>query len=200
MTTSRTATRRWRSVAQDAAACTRCELYRDATATVFGAGPVPAPVLLVGEQPGDVEDRRGEPFVGPAGAVLRRCMERVGLDPADTYLTNAVKHFRWEARGKRRIHQRPGIEHVRACHVWLEAELELVDPQGVVLLGAVAAGAFDRSIKVTRDRGTVRDVPGLEGRRTLVTVHPSSVLRARDRAAAEAAFVEDLRVLPTLLD
>jgi DNA polymerase len=176
---------------RDAAGCTACELHAHATQTVFGAGRLDAPLFLVGEQPGDVEDREGEPFVGPAGRLLWEAVERAGVDRDDVYVTNAVKHFRWDPRGKRRIHRTPGTEHVRACHRWLEAELELVDPGLVVLMGATAAKSLAPDLRVLRDRGVVhadRDRP------VLVTVHPSSVLRADDRSTALAALVDDLRV------
>jgi len=198
-TASSSSAARWDRLAADAAACTRCELHRCGSVTVFGDGPVPAPLMLVGEQPGDAEDRLGEPFVGPSGKLLRHCMDEAGLDVDAAYFTNAVKHFRWEARGKRRIHRAPGTEHVRACHTWLEQELRLVDPSVVVLLGATAARSFDPSLRVTRDRGRLRDVAGLEGRQVLVTVHPSSILRSRSREAARAQFVEDLRVVGAVL-
>ena len=183
--------REWEAVEREAAGCTRCELYQRATQTVFGAGPVPARLMLVGEQPGDVEDREGEPFVGPAGGLLRGALADAGMEPADVYLTNAVKHFRWEARGKRRIHKGPGVEHVRACHAWLEEELELVDPAVVVLAGATAVRALAPDRRVMRDRGRPFEL----GERTaVITVHPSAVLRSRERDRARAELVADLRV------
>ncbi|MFN2606654.1 MAG: UdgX family uracil-DNA binding protein, partial [Acidimicrobiales bacterium] len=129
-------------LAAAAAGCQACELYRDATQTVFGEGPAAARVVLVGEQPGDQEDVAGEPFVGPAGRLLDEALEATGIDRRQVYVTNAVKHFRWEARGTRRLHKRPGVEHVRACAPWLEAELAVVRPQVVVGLGATAAQAL----------------------------------------------------------
>jgi DNA polymerase len=180
------------AVAIQAQDCTACELYVEATQTVFGSGPADAPLMLVGEQPGDVEDRKGEPFVGPAGRVLWEALDEAGIGSEQVYVTNAVKHFRWEPRGKRRIHRTPGAEHVRACHRWIEAELEIVEPDLLVLLGATAAKALAPDLRVMRDRGVVH--PREVGPPTLVTVHPSSVLRADDRDAARAALVHDLAV------
>ena len=181
---------RWVGVEREAEGCTRCDLHLHATRTVFGEGPVPCPLMLVGEQPGDVEDRSGRPFVGPAGGLLRSVLADVGVDPSGVYLTNAVKHFRWEARGKRRIHKGPGVEHVRACGVWLERELDVVDPHVVVLLGATATRSLAPDLRVTRDRGR----PFALGDRVgVVTAHPSSVLRSDDRDAARAALAQDLR-------
>jgi uracil-DNA glycosylase len=182
---------------REAAGCTRCDLYRHATQTVFGAGPPSADVMLVGEQPGDVEDREGAPFVGPAGQLLRRALAEVGLDPARVYLTNAVKHFKWRPRGKRRIHEKPNHEEVLACHLWLEQEIARVKPRVLVALGATAARAlFGPSVRVMRDRATWLESPLAE--LTTVTVHPSSILRAADsesRAAAFAQFVADLKTI-----
>jgi len=179
-----------------AARCERCELYRCGTQTVFGAGDVPADVMLVGEQPGDQEDRKGQPFVGPAGRVLDEGLERAGLASRRLYATNAVKHFRWEPRGKRRIHKTPGVEHVRACHAWLVEELRLVEPTVLVLMGATAVGSMSRHHRVMRDRGQLLD---LDGQPTVITVHPSSVLRSRERGAAMEAFVGDLEVVAAQL-
>ena len=181
----------WSALAADAADCTACDLYRDATQTVFGEGPVDAPMVLVGEQPGDVEDVEGRPFVGPAGRLLRDALVEASIPVDEVYLTNAVKHFRWEPRGKRRIHKTPGTEHVRACHRWIEAELELLQPDLLVLLGATAAKALAPELRVMRDRGVVHEGGDLP---TLVTVHPSAVIRSRDRREARAAFVRDLTV------
>lgn len=177
------------------ASCRGCPLYEKATQTVFGAGPPGAAVMLVGEQPGDREDRAGEPFVGPAGHLLRRSMEEAGLPPADTFLTNAVKHFKFEQRGKVRLHKKPSAREVAACKPWLEGEISAVQPRLVVALGATAGRALlGASLRVTRDRGVVqRDPHGVD---VLPTVHPSSILRAPDDAArsvALARFVEDLR-------
>ena len=177
----------------EAASCTACDLYRNATQTVFGAGPEHADVMLVGEQPGDQEDRAGEPFVGPAGRLLDRALDEAGIDREQLYVTNAVKHFKWEARGKRRIHQRPNRSEQVACHRWLEAELAAVQPKLVVCLGAVAAtSVIGPKAKVGELRGTVVPTP-LDAIVT-VTVHPSSVLRAPDdqRDAAYAGLRDDL--------
>jgi uracil-DNA glycosylase family protein len=178
-----------------AAGCTACELHLIASRTVFGEGPVDASVMLVGEQPGDREDRTGHPFVGPAGRVLDDALERAEIDRATVYVTNAVKHFRNEPRGKKRIHRKPGLTHIRACEPWLTSEIALVGPQIVVALGATAVQALlTPDVKVLADRGRVFDRP--DGTLTLVTVHPSSILRSRgeeQQAAQMAAFVEDLR-------
>ena len=184
-----------------AAGCRACELWQDATQTVFGEGPPSAQVLLVGEQPGDREDLEGEPFVGPAGRLLHEALDAAGIGLDEVYVTNAVKHFRWEARGKRRIHKRPGAEHVEACRPWLEAEIAAVSPRIVVCLGATAAQALlGRSFRVTRQRGELVAREG--GPAMTATVHPSSILRAPDdaRAGEMAAFVEDLRTVARHLD
>src|SRR4051794_6553886 len=181
----------------DAASCTRCDLFRDATQTVFGEGPVHARLVLIGEQPGDREDREGRPFVGPAGHLLDRALAEAGIDRAGVYLTNAVKHFKWKrGSGKVRLHQKPNREEVRACAAWWEAELSTVAPDLVVLLGATAAQAvLGPQVRVTRDRGNVQahaDRPY----DTLVTVHPSAVLRTRppERDIAFDELVRDLEV------
>lgn len=185
---------RWAAVAEEAAGCTRCPLYRDATATVFGEGPVPAEIMLVGEQPGDKEDLRGRPFVGPAGALLDRCIEEAGGDRSALYLTNAVKHFKFERRGKRRIHEKPNRSEIEACGLWLDRELEIVSPRLVVLLGATAAQArLGSGFRVTQHRG--EDVPSDLAEHVVATVHPSSILRGPDdaRRAGREALVADLR-------
>jgi uracil-DNA glycosylase family protein len=178
-----------------AATCKRCDLWKSGTQTVFGAGPARADLMLVGEQPGDVEDRRGEPFVGPAGQLLRKALAEAGIDERRVYLTNAVKHFKWTPRGKRRIHERPNHEEVLACHLWLEAEIAQVKPRILVALGATAAAALlGSTVRVTRDRARTLDSPLADV--VTVTVHPSSILRSPDsesRAAAFAQFVGDLR-------
>jgi len=183
-----------------AAGCRACRLWKDATRTVFGEGPAKAAVMLVGEQPGDREDREGRPFVGPAGRVLDDALAEAGIDRGEVYLTNAVKHFKWKARGKRRIHQKPNAEEIAACRPWLDAELEVVKPDVLVALGATAAQALlGRGFRVTRERGVPVDsdlAPNV-----LATVHPSSILRARDEAErreAYAAFVADLRAVANL--
>jgi uracil-DNA glycosylase family protein len=183
-----------------AAACRGCDLWQDATQTVFGEGRAGAGMVLVGEQPGDWEDRRGHPFVGPAGRVLDRGLELAGIQPADVYTTNVVKHFKWEPRGKRRIHKTPSRWEVAACKPWLAAELDALTPKVVVLLGATAAkAAFGLDFRVTRERGRVRE--GLGGVATVATIHPSAVLRAADadREAQMEGFVDDLRVAAKLL-
>jgi DNA polymerase len=177
-----------------AAGCQACDLWRGATQTVFGEGPRTARAMLVGEQPGDREDREGHPFVGPAGAVLDRALERSGLAREKVYVTNVVKHFRYRARGKRRIHQRPDAFQIAACRPWLEAELDAVRPEALVCLGATAAQALvGRGISVTRDRGVFISSPLAP--LVTVTVHPSSILRSPDeesRHAAMEALVADL--------
>lgn len=182
--------------------CRGCQLYRRATQTVFGAGDAGAPVMLVGEQPGDREDRQGEPFVGPAGNLLREALSDAEIDPAATYLTNAVKHFKWEPRGKVRLHKTPSVGEVAACRPWLDAELRAVRPRLVVCLGATAAQALlGRTFRVTKGRGQVFAGPG--GVPVLATVHPSAVLRAGDpeaRRRQRAAFVDDLRRAAYLLE
>jgi DNA polymerase len=185
----------------EVAHCTRCELYRGATQAVAGEGLVKSEAMFVGEQPGDREDREGKPFVGPAGRMLDKALDEAGIDRTLAYVTNAVKHFRYEERGKRRIHQRPGAEHIRACRPWLDAELEIVRPSVLVCLGAVAAQALLGSkVRVTKDRG--RPLESDLAPVVLVTIHPSSILRERDEAAREAAFagfVDDLRVVQRAL-
>ncbi|NKQ53022.1 UdgX family uracil-DNA binding protein [Amycolatopsis sp. K13G38] len=179
--------------------CAGCDLYQDATQTVFGAGPANARVLMLGEQPGDREDREGEPFVGPAGRLLDRALAEAGIDRDEVYVTNAVKHFKFvrAERGKQRIHKKPSRGEVVACRPWLLAELDSVRPELVVLLGATAAQSLmGPSFRVTAHRGERLDAPGeFDGRPEWVvpTVHPSSVLRAPDRDDAYAALVADLR-------
>ena len=180
-----------------AAGCRACALYRHATQTVFGEGPRAADVMMVGEQPGDVEDISGHPFVGPAGRLLNRALEEAGIDRRHVYLTNVVKHFKWEPRGKRRIHQKPNASEITACRPWLETEIALVRPRILVCLGAVAAQALlGRAFKVSTERGRFVD-SGLAPR-VLATVHPSLILRARDedsRHAEMARFVADLKIV-----
>jgi uracil-DNA glycosylase family protein len=180
--------------------CTACELYRDTTQAVLGEGPAKARAMLVGEQPGDREDIEGHPFVGPAGALLDRALKAAGIERSDVYITNVVKHFRFRARGKRRIHQRPDREHVQACRPWLNAELAVVKPSVLVCLGAVAAqGLLGNQVRVTKDRG--RPIESDLADFVTVTVHPSSILRAGDdRAAAYEAFVDDLTTVAGVLD
>jgi uracil-DNA glycosylase family protein len=179
-----------------AAGCRACELWRKGTQTVFGEGSPGASVMLVGEQPGDREDLIGHPFIGPAGALLDRALAEAGISRDDVYLTNVVKHFNWEARGKRRIHRKPNLGHIRACRPWLDAEIKLVDPEVLVLLGATAAQSLlGRDFRVTGHRGEFAD--SSLAPLVLATVHPSSILRARDSATRDAeleAFVRDFRV------
>jgi uracil-DNA glycosylase len=185
------------AVKADAKACTRCPLYRDATQTVFGEGPPDAPVVFVGEQPGDQEDLQGRPFVGPAGQMFDRALAEAGIDRARVYVTNAVKHFKFEPRGKRRIHKRPDNYEIERCRWWLDKELGLIKPQLTVALGATAARALtSRDVTISRVRGTVMPLrDGLDG---FITVHPSFLLRLPDeasRAREYARFVDDLRLI-----
>jgi DNA polymerase len=186
------------SLRAEASECTRCDLYRDATQTVFGEGPARARLVLIGEQPGDREDREGHPFVGPAGHLLDRALDAAGIDRASVYLTNAVKHFKWKrGSGKVRLHQKPNREEVRACAPWWEAELAVVRPDLVVLLGATAAQAvLGPKVRVTRDRGIVLGADDTHAFDALVTVHPSAVLRTKppERDVAFDALVHDLEV------
>lgn len=182
----------------DAADCTRCDLHRDATQTVFGEGAAHPQIVLLGEQPGDREDREGHPFVGPAGQLLDRALEAAGIDRGRLYVTNAVKHFKWKrGSGKVRLHQKPSREEVRACAFWWEAELDALRPRLVVLLGATAAQAvLGPKARVTRDRGVVIPRHDDVAHDTLVTIHPSAVLRMRspERDVAFEELVRDLGV------
>jgi uracil-DNA glycosylase family protein len=175
--------------------CTACHLHRRATQTVFGEGPKHATIMLVGEQPGDYEDAAGRPFVGPAGKIMDRALEEAGIDRKQVYVTNAVKHFKWEPRGKRRIHKKPNSREIAACRPWLEAELRIVRPKLVVCLGATAAEAiFGRSFRVTRERGKL--LSSALAPNTMATVHPSSLLRQPDEESRNREykkFVADLR-------
>jgi DNA polymerase len=183
-------------VADEAATCTRCDLYERATQTVFGEGPAPAPLMFVGEQPGDQEDRAGHPFVGPAGRLLDEGLVAAGIDRGTVYVTNAVKHFKWTARGKRRIHERPNAAEVKACTYWLDREVEIVDPDLLVALGATALRPlFTGKATVSALRGAVQE--SRFGLPTVVTVHPSSIIRIQDAGEREeqfTAFVRDLRL------
>jgi uracil-DNA glycosylase family protein len=180
-----------------AAGCKACDLWKSGTQTVFGEGSESAELMLVGEQPGDKEDLAGRPFVGPAGRVLDQALEEAGIDRSTVYVTNAVKHFKWEPRGKRRLHKRPDSGEIAACRPWLDQEIELVAPKVVVCLGATAAQALlGRSFKVTKQRGELFPQP--PGHVITATVHPSSILRAPDAPTREkelAAFTDDLRVV-----
>jgi len=183
-----------------AKACRGCELWEPATQVVFSAGSAKATMILVGEQPGDVEDREGIPFVGPAGRLLQRALDDAGADRSDLYVTNAVKHFRFTLRGKRRIHQTPDVTHIVACRPWLEAEIQDVRPQLIVCLGATAAKSLLGSqFRVSKQRGRLIDDPAYGDVRLLATVHPSAVLRTRgeEHDQAYAAFVDDLKVAVT---
>jgi DNA polymerase len=179
-----------------AAGCRGCGLWRAATQTVFGAGSPGAPLMLVGETPGDQEDLAGKPFVGPAGRLLDQALAAARIDRKTTYVTNVVKHFKWEPRGRRRLHRRPDVAEVNACLPWLEREIEIVQPQVIVCLGATAGRALlGRDFLVTRDRGRI--VPSPFAPRVLATIHPSALLRLPDsleRSAGMEAFIEDLRV------
>ena len=180
--------------------CTACPLYARATQTVFGEGPVPARLMLVGETPGDQEDRQGRPFVGPAGKLLDRCLKDAGIDRGEAYVTNVVKHFKWTERGKRRLHGKPSAGEIRACTPWYEAETTLVNPHVLVLLGATAAQAtLGAQFRVSRQRGEF--VPSNLAPFVLATVHPSSLLRGEPATRDEeiARFTDDLRKAATAL-
>jgi uracil-DNA glycosylase family protein len=183
------------ALAEEAAHCTRCHLYKWATQTVFGEGPPDARIVMVGEQPGDQEDLQGKPFVGPAGKVLDRAMEEAGIDRSTVYVTNAVKHFKFEPRGKRRIHKKPDRPEIEACKWWLDREVAVVRPELIVALGATAGQAlYGRAVRIMAERGRVSDDP--RGFRMMLTVHPSFLLRLPDAEAKErefAALVADLR-------
>lgn len=184
-------------LSQASQGCQGCELYREGTQTVFGEGRRSARFVLIGEQPGDEEDRTGHPFVGAAGRLLDQALAEAGIDRADCYVTNAVKHFHWEPKGKRRLHKKPTVRHVVACHPWLEAEIAALKPEAIVCLGATAARAvFSRPVTIVSHRGQFHVSP--LGPRTLVTVHPSAILRTPDREARHAALaglVADLKRL-----
>jgi uracil-DNA glycosylase family protein len=186
----------WSALREAARGCTACHLYKRATQTVFGEGPVDAAIMLVGEVPGDYEDVAGKPFVGPAGKIMDRGLEEAGIDRKKVYVTNVVKHFKWEPSGKRRLHKKPNSREIAACRPWLEAEIRLIHPKLVVLLGATAAQSiFGPSFRVTRERGKVLS-SHLAGR-VVATVHPSSLLRQPDEASREREyrrFVADLRI------
>jgi uracil-DNA glycosylase family protein len=190
-----------KSLREASAHCRGCDLYKYATQTVFGEGGVRSKVMFIGEQPGDSEDRAGHPFVGPAGMLLRKAMTQAGIDPKTAYITNAVKHFKFIERGKKRIHQKPKTIEIQACEPWLEAELRVVHPQIVVALGATAAQALLGSkFKLTKHRGEILESPLAP--RVLATVHPSSILRAPDsqtRHRELAKFLADLKQVAALL-
>ena len=185
----------------EAADCRACPLWQTGTQTVFGEGAARAKIVFVGEQPGDQEDKQGRPFVGPAGRLLDEGLELAGIDRSSAYVTNAVKHFKWAARGKRRIHAKPSWSEVAACHPWLEGELEAIRPEVLVCLGATAAQALlGRQFRVTKERGTWVDSELAP--RVTATIHPSSILRQRtdeDRHREMAGFVEDLKLVASVL-
>jgi DNA polymerase len=188
-------------VAAEAASCTRCPLYERATQTVFGEGPQPASLMLMGEVPGDKEDKAGHPFVGPAGRLLDRALVEAGIDRGDVYVTNAVKHFKWRPAGKVRLHQKPNAAEIGACRVWWERELALVQPKVFGLLGATAAKAvLGSKFRVTKERGEVREFqPGVLA---VATIHPSAILRVEkedQREAEFAAFTADLEAMAARL-
>jgi DNA polymerase len=178
-----------------AASCRDCPLWENATQTVFGEGDPRARIMVVGEQPGDVEDRQGHPFVGPAGRILDQAMDEAGIDRAKTYVTNAVKHFKWEPRGKRRLHKTPAQREIEACYQWLEGEMEAIHPAVIVALGATAAKVLlGPRFRITRQRGEVQSREGLPD--VIATFHPSYLLRLKGRPGEEEAyaqFVGDLR-------
>jgi DNA polymerase len=190
-----------KTLEEAAEGCRGCELYKDATQVVFGRGRKSAELMLVGEQPGDKEDRVGEPFVGPAGRLLDRALEEAGIDRSETYVTNAVKHFKWKPKGNRRLHQTPRAGEIEACKPWLGAEVEAVKPQAVLAMGATAARSlFGPKVKVTKDRGRPLESPLAPV--AAVTIHPSAILRLRDhdeREAELASFVADLEAVATAL-
>ena len=191
-----------RQLREDARACQDCPLWANATQTVFGAGDPHARVMLVGEQPGDEEDKKGLPFVGPAGRLLDRVLEAAGVDRNDLYVTNAVKHFKWQLRGKRRLHKTPAQREVDACRQWLEREIAAVKPHVIVALGATAArSVIGKDFKVTTMRGQFVESPLAPC--VFATFHPSALLRLRDEAEKEAAFdqfVGDLKLIKTALN
>jgi DNA polymerase len=190
------------SAREAAASCRACELWKTGTQTVFGEGSRRARVMLVGEQPGHREDLEGHPFVGPAGGVLDRALEAAGIDRGKTYVTNVVKHFKWEPRGKVRLHKKPNSKEIAACRPWLEAEIELVKPRVLVALGTTAAQALlGAGFRVSREHG--RFVPSSLAPYVTATVHPSSILRQRtdqEREQAMASFIDDLRRVRDALD
>jgi uracil-DNA glycosylase len=191
-----------KSLREASAGCRGCALYQHATQTVFGEGKASAHVVIVGEQPGNDEDREGHPFVGPAGRVLDRALQAAGIERTDTYVTNVVKHFKWEPRGKRRLHKKPSAREIGACLPWLQKELELIQPTVLVCLGATAAQAIlGKNFRVTHDRG--KAFATAFAQKTIATIHPSSILRQRtddDRHREMDRFVADLQVAASLLN
>jgi DNA polymerase len=190
------AARKLAALREQARTCTRCPLYKNATQTVFGEGNPRARLMLVGEQPGDVEDREGHPFVGPAGRILDQALEEAGISRAAVYVTNAVKHFKWEPRGKRRIHKTPNQREIQACFQWLESEIETVKPRIIVCLGATAAKALlGPRFRITQQRGQVQSREGLPD--VIATWHPSYLLRLKDRPGGDEAYEEFVGDLKT---
>ena len=187
-----------RALARAAGDCQGCPLWADAIQTVFGEGPRAAALILVGEQPGDQEDRQGHPFVGPAGRVLWQCLDQAGIDRGDVYVTNAVKHFKHTDSGKRRLHKKPNAAEIEACHPWIDAELRSVRARAVVALGATAARSLTgANVAIASNRGVQRDLGGLP---LWITYHPSAVLRADERAAQiRSAIIDDLRMVAAWL-
>ena len=186
------------SLREAAQSCRGCDLWQNATQAVIGEGPESADAMFVGEQPGDQEDKEGQPFVGPAGRMFDKALAEVGIDRTRVYVTNTVKHFKWQQRGKRRLHQKPNWTEMTACRPWLDAELELVDPRVLVCLGATAAQALlGRQFRVTKQRGVPVDSSLAEV--VLATIHPSAILRAQDRDAEYTGFVDDLRKVAEFL-
>ena len=191
----------WEALREEAAGCRRCDLHRHATQTVFGEGPAEAPLMFVGEQPGDQEDLAGRPFVGPAGKVFDKALAEAGIDRAQSYVTNAVKHFKFEQRGKRRIHSKPGAGEITACRWWIDQERAIIKPRIIVALGATAARSlFGKVMTIGKSRGSPLELP--DGGEAWITVHPSYLLRIEDKAAADeeyARFVEELSVIGSRL-
>jgi DNA polymerase len=191
----------WKTLHAAAARCQACDLWKRGTQTVFGEGAVPAPLMLVGEQPGNEEDLEGHPFVGPAGRLLDEALEAAGIDRKQAYVTNVVKHFKWEPRGKRRIHAKPNAVEIAACVPWLQAELEVVKPEVLVCLGATAAQALlGRAFRVTQSRGKFIESPLAP--HVTATVHPSSILRAPDvetRREEMARFIADFKAVAAVV-
>ncbi len=190
------------SLRQAAKSCKGCDLYLNATQTVFGDGPGHASVMLVGEQPGDIEDQKGEPFVGPAGRMLDRALEDARISRDEVYVTNAVKHFKWIWRGKRRLHQKPSVRQVVACRPWLEVEIAVVQPEILVCLGATAAqSVIGKSVAILKERGKFID--SVFGKLTFVTIHPSAILRQRDNDEREQEyrrFASELKLVKRKLE
>jgi uracil-DNA glycosylase len=195
MATGGNAKKAWEALRAEAAHCTRCGLYKCATQTVFGEGPLDADIMIVGEQPGDQEDLAGKPFVGPAGRILDRALAEAGVDRSRTYVTNAVKHFKFEPRGKRRIHSKPNAGEIKACRWWIDQERAIIAPGHIVMLGTTAIHSLvGKSLTLTSQRG--RDLSLTDGAIGRATIHPSFLLRMPDRSRAEqefAMFVKDLK-------